>query len=167
LVSWEISDTESYDLQRGYDYHGDNPVLTQLSRYGFTQDALIPGLGQYQTLSNVGSGDLTGFRKGVGKTMQMSALLYGLDKGVRFLDTTGQGYITATQRRMMALNPRMAFPVSPFGKMLRISGGLSLLMIYYDLIDYGMNVDFLGSATGRGQSFLDGLVEFFTMGMFQ
>jgi hypothetical protein len=166
LVSWQISDTESYSLHRGYEYHGDNPVLTQLNRYGFTQDAFVPGMGQYQILVGIGSGNVPDFRKGVGKTFQLSAVLYGLDKGVRFLDTTNQGYITATQRRLMALNPRMAFPVSPFGKVLRISGGLSLLMIGYDLIDYGLNLKFIGGANGPSWSFLDGLVDFATWGMF-
>ena len=77
MATWQISNSESYDIHTGYSYHGDNELLTAMYNYGFTQDVFFPGLGQYQTVNQLLEGE-AGFRKGVGKSMQMAGFLYGV-----------------------------------------------------------------------------------------
>lgn len=162
MASWQISDSESYDLNTGYHYHGDDPFLSAAYKYGFTQDWMIPGLGQYQTANHLLSGS-TDFRKGIGKSVQMAGFLYGMDRYVRWLNkySGGGGYITKAQRTMMAFRPGMKLPVSPYGAAFKLMGQISLLTIYYDAMDYLIN-----KPIAQGQSFLDGMVEWATQGWY-
>lgn len=161
-MEYRISDSESYNLHTGYEYHGDNPFMQSLYKYGFTQDWMVPGLGQYQTAASLFDGAASS-RRAVGKSVQMAGFLYGIDRYVRWLNkySGGGGYITRGQRTLMALNPSMKMPVSPFGMAFKLLGSISLLTMYYDAVDY-----LIHKPIAQGQSFVDGLVEWATVGWF-
>lgn len=162
MATWQLSNSESYDIHTGYSYHGDNELLTSLYNYGFTQEVFIPGLGQYQAINQILEGE-AGFRKGVGKSVQMAGFLYGVDRYIRWLNaySGGGGYLTAAQRKLMMLRPSMKFPISPFGKLFKGIAGIQVAIAYYDLMRWLANIPI-----AEGQSFLDGLAVYAQWGRY-
>jgi hypothetical protein len=150
----------SYDLEHGFRIEEDNMFEQAMNTYGFWPDALIPGLAQYQTLQG-------GFdhRRIVGTTAQVGLAMYSMNNLVLWCNkysNPGQGLVSGMAAKRSALLGT-AIPKSPFGMMFRSMAAVSWAIVFYDVSHYALNYGFLGESK---QSFVDGLVEFATMGMF-
>lgn len=150
----------SYSIEEGFRIEEDNMFEQAMNTYGFWPDALIPGLAQYQTLQG-------GFdhRRIVGTTGQVGLAMYSMNNLVLWCNkysNPGQGLVSGMARKRSALLGT-AIPKNPFGMMFRSMAAVSWAIVYYDAVNWALNVDFLGK---QKQSFIDGLTDFATWGMF-
>ena len=149
-----------YSLEEGFFIEEDNAFEEAMNTYGFWPDSLIPGLAQYQTMRG-------GFRprRIVGTTTQVGAVLYSMNNLALWCNkysAPGQGLVTSMAGRKTALLGGV-MPRNPFGMLFKSMAGISLAIMYYDAVNYAMNFGFLGK---QKQSFIDGLTDFATWGMF-
>ncbi len=150
----------SYSLEEGMSIEEDYWFEEAMNTYGFWPDALIPGLAQYQTMKG-------GFdhRRIVGTTAQVGGALYSLNNLVLWCNkysNPGQGLVTSMAGRKAALLGG-ALPKNPFGLAFRSMAAVSWAIVIYDVTNWALNLNFLGK---QKYSFIDGLVDFGTWGMF-
>ena len=155
-----MTDQWSYSLEEGFLIKEENLIEEAMNTYGFWPDALIPGLAQYQTMQ--GGYD---HRRVVGTTGQVGAALYAMNNLALWCNkysNPGQGLVTGMATRKSALLGS-ALPKNPFGLVFRSMAAVSWTIVYYDAVNWALNVNFLGK---QKQSFVDGLTDFATWGMF-
>jgi len=150
----------SYSLEEGMSIEEDFWFERAMNTYGFWPDSLIPGLAQYQTMQG-------GFdhRRIVGTTSQLGGALYSLNNLVLWCNkysNPGQGLVTSMGARKTALLGG-TLPRNPFGLAFRSMAAVSWAIVYYDVVNWALNFEFLGK---QKQSFVDGLVDFASWGMY-